>query len=111
MSEEHKTLVEKYNEDTKELETLKADGDKIAEELTKVQDDFNKKNADLTEKGTKLQGMQEEMKSLNDTYVEKVKEAGIHEGETDIQNLKIGADEILKLKEESKDYQKKIQDI
>ena len=46
------------------------------------------------------------MKTLNDTYVAKVKEAGIHEGETDIQNLKIGADEILKLKEESKDYQK-----
>ena len=54
MSEEHKTLVEKYNEDTKELETLKAEGDKIAEELTAIQDEFNKKNTNLTEKGTKL---------------------------------------------------------
>ena len=51
------------------------------------------------------------MKVINDEYVKKVKDAGIHEGETEIANLKVGADEILKLKEEAKDFQKKIQTV
>ena len=55
--------------------------------------------------------MQDEMKVINDEYVKKVKDAGIHEGETEIANLKVGADEILKLKEEAKDFQRKIQTV
>ena len=61
--------------------------------------------------GTKLQKFQDDMKALNEEYVKKVKDAGIHEGETDIEKLKVGADDILKLKEESKEYQAKIQAI
>lgn len=68
-------LVAKYETGNKELNEIKAEGDKIAQQLSAIEEEFTTKNAKLTAKGKKLREMQDAMKGLNQKYVDKVKAA------------------------------------